>query len=80
MSDSNLLLESLLLMLIGMGIVFGFLLILVGLLRLMSTAVARLAPAEPIQAQPSAPSTIPNTSEDLIAVISAAIARYRNTR
>ncbi|MTW22389.1 OadG family protein [Allochromatium palmeri] len=82
MTDSTLLFESFMLMLIGMGIVFSFLLLLVGILRLMSALILRLAPAEELQ--PVASSTtapLPtDTSEDLIAVISAAIARYRAPR
>ncbi len=70
MSENELLLESLRLLGVGMGIVFGFLLLLVGILRLMSALVLRFAPAElppPHQTDP----------DDLIAVITAAIARYR---
>lgn len=77
-SESELLLESLRLMAMGMGIVFGFLLLLVGILRLMSTLVVRLAPAElvPVAVDAAAP---PHGSDhdDLIAVITAALARYR---
>jgi oxaloacetate decarboxylase gamma subunit len=67
-------------MVIGMGIVFGFLLLLVGILRVMSWLALRIAPAEiPPLAVPAAglaPAT--QESDDLIAVISAAIARYRS--
>jgi len=74
--------ESLRLMGIGMGIVFGFLLLLVGILRLVSLIAQRIAPAEP---QPTlSPNPLPNAStpesDDLIAVISAAVARYRRGR
>ena len=82
MTDGALLFESFMLMLIGMGIVFGFLLLLVGILRLMSALILRLAPAEEPPAVPS-PAAAPlpaDTSEDLIAVITAAIARYRAPR
>ena len=82
MTDGTLLFESFMLMLIGMGIVFSFLLLLVGILRLMSALVLRLAPAEELQPSPSPAATpLPaDGSEDLIAVISAAIARYRAPR
>ena len=84
MTDGALLFESFMLMLIGMGIVFGFLLLLVGILRLMSTLVLRLAPAEELQPTPTpSPAAAPlpaDGSEDLIAVISAAITRYRAQR
>jgi oxaloacetate decarboxylase (Na+ extruding) subunit gamma len=82
MTDGALLFESFMLMLIGMGIVFGFLLLLVGILRLMSALILRLAPAEELQPAPS-PVAAPlpaDGSEKLIAVISAAIARYRAQR
>jgi oxaloacetate decarboxylase (Na+ extruding) subunit gamma len=82
MSDGTLLFESFMLMLIGMGIVFGFLLLLVGILRLMSALILRLAPAEelhPVASTTTAPLPT-DTAEDLIAVISAAIARYRAQR
>ncbi len=46
MNESALLIESLSLMVIGMGIVYGFLLLLVGALRLMSSLILRLAPEE----------------------------------
>ncbi|AFL74437.1 OadG family protein [Thiocystis violascens] len=77
MNESALLIESLRLMVIGMGIVYAFLLLLVGVLRLMSTLILRLAPEETpalATAQPQSPSAAP---DDLIAVIAAAVARYR---
>ena len=82
MTDGALLFESFMLMLIGMGIVFGFLLLLVGILRLMSTLVLRLAPAEELHPTPSPAAAPPpaDSSEDLIAVITAAVARYRARR
>lgn len=79
MSETALLFESLRLMLIGMGIVFSFLLLLVGILRLMSWAALRLAP--PPQTELATPSTAPPSDDGPpIAVIAAAIARYRAGR
>ncbi|SDY18350.1 oxaloacetate decarboxylase, gamma subunit [Allochromatium warmingii] len=78
MTDSTLLLESVMLMLIGMGIVFSFLLLLVGIVRLMSVLLQRFVPVIPA---PQSPASAPLTSaiaDDLIAVIAAAIARYRS--
>ena len=83
MTDGALLFESFMLMLIGMGIVFSFLLLLVGILRLMSTLILRLAPAEELQPAAPSPAAAPlpaDGSEDLIAVITAAVARYRARR
>lgn len=79
MNESDLVMESLRLMGIGMGIVFSFLMLLVGILRVMSWFALKIAPAEtPALTMPTA-SLAPATqdSDDLIAVISAAIARYR---
>lgn len=83
MPVSAMLLEGVRLMVIGMGIVYVFLLLLVGILRLLSQAIQRWAP-EP----PPAPATgagpgrsgagvnaeIPG---ELLAVIAAAVSRYR---
>jgi oxaloacetate decarboxylase gamma subunit len=79
MSETALLLESLRLMVIGMGIVFSFLLLLVGILRIMSRAALRLAP---VSATPEPQTTTADAAADVppIAVIAAAIARYRADR
>ncbi|MGD9298345.1 MAG: OadG family protein [Thiohalocapsa sp.] len=85
MSETALLFESLRLMLIGMGIVFCFLLLLVGILRVMSWVALRLAPLP--QTEPAVPTPSTGTAmgagkgdEPPIAVIAAAIARYRKRR
>ena len=80
MSDMALLIESLRLLVIGMGIVFAFLALLVGVVRLMSWSVTRLEPAQPQPIAVSPPSTPTDQPDDLIAVISAAITRYRAGR
>jgi oxaloacetate decarboxylase gamma subunit len=79
MGQTDLLLESLRLMGIGMGIVFCFLLLLVALLKGMSWVAGWLGPPEP---EPAAQTPSPKaaTDDDLIAVISAAIAYYRSSR
>lgn len=79
MPIADLMMTGLQLMLLGMGIVFGFLILLVFTLKLMSWLAGRFptteAPASvPAPAQPAAADT------PLIAVISAAIARYRADR
>jgi oxaloacetate decarboxylase gamma subunit len=84
MPVSDLLVEGLGLMLIGMGIVFAFLMMLVAVLRLMSGFAGRLSP-EPraVSAASGAPAAegagAPDQGE-LVAVISAAVARYRRGR
>ncbi|EXJ16708.1 hypothetical protein D779_3385 [Imhoffiella purpurea] len=71
--------ESLRLMMIGMGIVFGFLLLLVGILKLVSSVAQRIVPAEahPVPSPSPLPHPPASDSDDLIAVIGAAVARYR---
>jgi oxaloacetate decarboxylase gamma subunit len=77
MSNADLVVESLRLMGIGMGIVFCFLLLLVAILRLMSWAAGRISPALPEPELILPPDT---GSGPPIAVITAAIARYRAAR
>jgi oxaloacetate decarboxylase gamma subunit len=77
MSETALLLESLRLMLIGMGIVFSFLLLLVGILRLMSWVALRLAP---VSVAPEPMTSASGADAAPVAVIAAAIARYRAGR
>ena len=77
--DANLLIQGIELMLLGMGIVFGFLTILVFTLRGMSRLADRLdsTPA-PALAAPEAINVSDN--RQLVAVITAAVARYRASR
>jgi oxaloacetate decarboxylase (Na+ extruding) subunit gamma len=75
--DTEMLIESLLFMLIGMGIVFSFLLLLVGILRVMSWAALKLAPIA-IEPEPMLAGRAADGAEAVpTAVIAAAIARYR---
>jgi len=85
MNEFGLVIESLRLMSIGMGIVFGFLLLLVGVLRIMSWFALRILPVEPPSlalpgSRPTPATPASQDADDLIAVISAAIARYRSRR
>jgi oxaloacetate decarboxylase gamma subunit len=79
---ADLLIEGVWLMGIGLAIVFSFLLILVGMLVLMSKAVLRWGPEDPLpESPPSVPQAAPLPAvEDhrLIAVIAAAIRQHRN--
>jgi len=81
MPVNELILEALRLLAIGMGIVLAFLLLLVGVLRLMSAAVARFAPPPPaLAADTGRGGADAGADGELVAVISAAIARYRRDR
>ena len=73
---SELLLQGFELLLLGMGIVFGFLTVLVFMLRGMSGLAARLAPAEQPLAELPTPVAV-SDDRRVIAAISAAVARYR---
>ena len=83
MPVSTMLLEGVRLMVIGMGIVYAFLLLLVGILRLLSQAIQRWAPepppatatgAGPGRSGAGVNAEIPG---ELLAVIAAAVSRYR---
>ena len=78
MPVSAMLLEGVRLMVIGMGIVYVFLLLLVGILRLLSQAIQRWAP-EPPPAPASTTGAGVNAEipGELLAVIAAAVSRYR---
>jgi len=77
----DLMLVGLKLMLLGMGIVFGFLILLVFALRGMSMLANWLAPETeaPVVAgiRPAVP-TGQTHDEELVAVISAAVTRFRS--
>jgi len=75
MPVTDLLLEGVGLMLLGMGSVFVFLATLVLVLKGMSRLARMLAPEEAITS--GGPTKI-DADDELLAVISAAIARYRS--
>jgi oxaloacetate decarboxylase (Na+ extruding) subunit gamma len=79
MSPTPMLIESLVIMLIGMTIVFSFLLLLVGILRVMSWAALRISPIaiEPEPMPSSALVAAGGADAAPLAVIVAAVARYR---
>lgn len=77
--DANLLLQGVEVMLLGMGIVIGFLSILVFTLRGMSSLANRLDAGS--LDEPPLPEPISvSDNRQLVAVISAAVARYRTSR
>ena len=79
--DNNLVLQGVELMLLGMGIVFSFLTLLVFTLRGMSLLADRLEAGETARSKTTAAAPV-DVSDDqqLVAVISAAVARYRADR
>ena len=79
MVNSDLLGAGLELMLIGMSIVFVFLTILIGTMRVMSALAARLDAAQPAQIAPAEITVTDDGAADasVVAAITAAVARYR---
>ncbi len=81
MPSSDLMLEGLTLMVFGMGFVFTFLTLLVFATKGMSAIVSRLSPVEELVM--TAPVTMASPSQNvandpqLMAVLSAAVHRYR---
>ena len=77
--DTNVLLQGFELMLLGMGIVFGFLIVLVFTLRGMSRLAIRLGGSAPEAVDLPTPIDVAD-NRHLIAVITAAVARHRTSR
>lgn len=80
MQDNDLLTEGLALMGLGMGFVFVFLTILVITVTLMSTLIRRFQPAtvnSPLQNTLKAKPAAVGQNDEAMAVISAAVHRYR---
>jgi len=82
-SVPELLAEGVKLTAVGMTIVFGFLLLLVGILIGMSRLVSRLAPDQAVPDRPAPPNLPGSASEAdrrLAAAIAAAVSFYRRGR
>ena len=77
MNTPDLLMDGLRLMAIGMGIVFAFLLLLVGVMRAMSAVAMRVAPEPGLAVGDRVPAAAEQADSELVAVITAAVARYR---
>ncbi|OWV28662.1 OadG family protein [Halomonas campaniensis] len=83
MQDLELLQDGLALMALGMGVVFVFLTILVISVTLMSKLIGRFQPVPAaVDTGKKASSSSPPAaqSDEVMAVISAAVHRYRSTR
>jgi oxaloacetate decarboxylase gamma subunit len=78
----NLVSEGLSLMVFGMGFVFTFLTLLVGMTTLMSKLVTKFEPepvAVPVKARRNQSVNVENKSDDeLVAVITAAVHKFRS--
>ena len=82
-SVHELLAEGVKLMAVGMTIVFGFLLLLVGILLGMSRLISRLAPEQAVPerpAPPNPPGLATEADPRLAAAIAAAVSFYRRGR
>ena len=77
--DNDLVLQGVELMLLGMGIVFSFLTVLVFTLRGMSWLADRLDSGVAAESAAAAPINV-SDNRQLVAVIAAAVARYRAQR
>jgi oxaloacetate decarboxylase gamma subunit len=66
------------LMLIGMGIVFAFLAMLVVMVTIMTSVIQRFFPAPSVPAVTLASASAGHTDAGVIAAISAAVHQYRN--
>ncbi len=66
------------LMLIGMGIVFAFLALLIVMVHIMTSVIQRFFPEEPVTAIAPASVSTSHTDTGVIAAISAAVHQYRN--
>ena len=78
MPVNEMVLEGLTLLVIGMGIVFGFLLLLVGALNLMARLVRRFAADPPPMALAEGATSAPRDESAVVAAIAAAVALYRS--
>lgn len=66
------------LMLIGMGIVFAFLAMLVIMVNIMTWVIKRFFPEAPVTITLPASASTSHTDAGIIAAISAAVHQYRN--
>lgn len=81
MPAGDLIMAGVQLMLLGMGIVFSFLALLIVTLKLMSSLAGRLPTAEDmVAARQLSTAHVPGEGAELVAVITAAISRFRTIR
>lgn len=80
MSSATLFMDGVQLMLVGMGLVFLFLVVLIGCIRLMAVLIAPFAKQQPVVAptkskQPTTTDALPKA--DVLAAIELAIKQHR---
>lgn len=84
MTSGQLLLEGLELMLIGMGLVFIFLVLLIGCIRLLSFVLQRATAHEPVAVvatrAPACRPVLADADADTLAAIQAALHQHRGRR
>ena len=80
MTSGQLLLEGLELMLIGMGLVFTFLVLLIGCIRLISVVLQRATVHEPVALVATQSPAGPVPDADTLAAIQAALHQHRGNR
>ncbi len=80
--EVNLTVEALKFMALGMGIVFTFLLIMVGVLKLQASLIAKFFPEKPVATPKPAPQKAQTTTNDSkkIAAIVAAVQHHNNLK
>jgi len=78
--QNDLMQQGIELMLYGMGTVFTFLALLIVATTLMSAVITRFFKPEPLPIKPISGPVAANNDEQLIAVIGAAIHKYRSSR
>jgi oxaloacetate decarboxylase gamma subunit len=66
------------LMLIGMGIVFAFLALLIVMVNIMTAVIQRFFPEDPVLDISSVSASTSHTDTGIIAAISAAVHQYRS--
>lgn len=79
-TDVNLLVESVKFMILGMGVVFLFLIILVQVVKLQAKIISKYFPDEEPTAAPVAPTSSDSDESARVAAIIAAVTEFRKNK
>lgn len=79
-TEVNLLVESVKFMVLGMGVVFLFLIILVQVVNLQAKIISKYFPDEEPSAAPAAPSSPDSDESARVAAIIAAVTEFRKNK